>query len=138
MHDFLTVGAPAPLMEAGAAALRLPVSYYIELATRYQQRRDRTMQMLETAGLGPLLPQGAYYIMCDIGAWGYASDVDFARFLVRDVGVAAVPGSSFFRDAVSGKDFIRFTFCKKEATLAAAEERLGKLRSNRPAGRYQP
>lgn len=127
MHDFMTVGAPAPLMEAGATALRLPDEYYKEMAAHYLVRRDRLMKMLSEAGLNPMLPKGAYYIMCDIGDWGYANDVEFSRFLVKDIGVACVPGSSFFRDANSGKDIIRFTFCKKEETLAAAEVRLKKL-----------
>jgi aminotransferase len=127
MHDFVTVGAPAPLQEAGAVALRLPDSYYTELAVHYQQRRDRVMTMLERAGLNPMLPKGAYYIMCDIGDWGYPNDVEFSRFLVQDIGVATVPGSSFFSDPKAGKDIIRFTFCKKEETLRAAEERLSKL-----------
>jgi aspartate/methionine/tyrosine aminotransferase len=127
MHDFVTVGAPAPLQDAGAVALRLPDSYYTELAAHYQQRRDRVMKMLEQAGLNPMLPKGAYYIMCDVGGWGYPNDVEFSRFLVKDVGVAAVPGSSFFSDPRAGKDIIRFTFCKKEETLRAAEERLAKL-----------
>ena len=133
MHDFLTVGAPAPLQEAGAVALHLPDSYYIELAQHYQKRRDRLMQMLEDAGLNPMLPQGAYYIMCDIGRWGYPNDVEFAKFMVKDIGVATVPGSSFFRDPKAGKDIIRFTFCKKEETLRAAEERLKKLQKGVPA-----
>jgi aspartate/methionine/tyrosine aminotransferase len=127
MHDFVTVGAPAPLQDAGAVALRLPDSYYVELAVHYQQRRDRVMKMLEEAGLNPMLPRGAYYIMCDIAKWGYANDVEFARFMVKDVGVATVPGSSFYSDPAAGKDIIRFTFCKKEETLRAAEERLRKL-----------
>jgi len=131
MHDFLTVGAPAPLQDAGAVALRLPDSYYADLAKHYQQRRDRVMNMLEDAGLNPLLPKGAYYIMCDIGKWDYPDDVEFARFLVKDIGVATVPGSSFFSDPASGKDIIRFTFCKKEETLQAAEERLKKLRQTK-------
>ena len=130
MHDFLTVGAPAPLQEAGVVALRLPDAYYMELASNYQQRRDRLMSMLVAAELSPMLPKGAYYIMCDIGGWGYSNDVEFCRFLVRDIGVATVPGSSFFSKPVTGKDLIRFTFCKKEETLAAAEERLRKLRKN--------
>ncbi len=129
MHDFITVGAPAPLQEAGAIALRLPDSYYADLAEHYQQRRDRLMKMLDEAGLNPLLPKGAYYIMCDIGHWGYPDDVEFARFLVKDIGVATVPGSSFFRDPAAGKDIIRFTFCKREETLRAAGERLNKLRT---------
>ena len=127
MHDFVTVGAPAPLQEAGAVALRLPDSYYADLAQHYQQRRDRVMKMLEGAGLNPMLPKGAYYIMCDIGKWGYPNDVEFAKFMVKDVGVATVPGSSFFSDPRAGKDIIRFTFCKKEETLRAAEERLNKI-----------
>jgi len=129
MHDFLTVGAPAPLQEAGAMALQLPDAYYADLARSYQQRRDRLMKMLEDAALNPMLPKGAYYIMCDIGKWGYPNDVEFARFLVKDIGVATVPGSSFFSDPAAGKEIIRFTFCKKEETLRAAEERLKKLRA---------
>lgn len=128
MHDFVSVGAPAPLQEAGATALRLPDSYYLELAKHYQQRRDRLMKVLDDAGLKPMLPKGAYYIMCDIGSWGFSNDVEFSRFLVSDVGVAAVPGSSFFQDPAAGKELIRFTFCKKEDTLRAAEERLRKLK----------
>jgi aminotransferase len=127
MHDFVTVGTPAPLQDAGAVALRLPDSYYNDLAAHYVKRRDRLMKMLTDAGLDPMLPRGAYYIMCDIGKWGYPSDVEFAKFLVQKVGVATVPGSSFFSDPAAGKDIIRFTFCKKEETLRAAEERLNKL-----------
>ncbi len=134
MHDFVTVGAPAPLQEAGAIALRLPDSYYVELAAQYQKRRDRVMKMLADAGLHPMLPKGAYYIMCDIETWGYPNDVEFARFMVKDIGVATVPGSSFFSDPAAGKDMIRFTFCKKEETLRAAEERLKKLRHGVAAG----
>ena len=134
MHDFMTVGAPAPLMDAGATALRLPNEYYEDLAKHYQERRDRTMKMLSEAGLNPMLPKGAYYIMCDIGSWGYPNDVEFSRFLVKDIGVATVPGSSFFNDPATGKDIIRFTFCKKEETLAAAEERLKTLRKGVSVG----
>jgi aspartate/methionine/tyrosine aminotransferase len=130
MHDFMTVGAPAPLQEAGATALRLPDSYYIDLARHYRERRDRLMKMLDEAGLNPMLPKGAYYIMCDVSSFGYPNDVEFTKFLVKDIGVAAVPGSSFFRDPEAGKDIIRFTFCKKEETLRAAEERLQKLKPN--------
>src|SRR3989440_9374271 len=133
MHDFMTVGAPAPLQDAGAVALRLPDSYYLDLAAHYQKRRDRLMAMLNEAGVDSLLPKGAYYIMCDIGSWGYPNDVEFSRFLVKDVGVATVPGSSFFRNPAAGKDIIRFTFCKREETLQAAEDRLKKLRQAVPA-----
>jgi aspartate/methionine/tyrosine aminotransferase len=137
MHDFMTVGAPAPLQDAGAVALRLPDSYYADLAAHYQQRRDRLMSMLNQAGLNPMLPKGAYYVMCDIGHWGYPNDVEFARFLVRDIGVATVPGSSFFRNPAAGKDIIRFTFCKREETLRAAEERLAKLSAVGAVGEAQ-
>jgi len=85
------------------------------------------MKMLGEAGLNPMLPKGAYYIMCDIAKWGYPNDVEFTKFMVKEVGVATVPGSSFFSDPAAGKDIIRFTFCKKEETLRAAEERLRKL-----------
>ncbi len=104
MHDFMTVGAPAPLQEAGAVALRLPDAYYSELAAHYKVRRDRLLGVLKSAGLEPFVPSGAYYIMCNIGPMreqrGLADDVDFTRFLVTEIGVAAVPGSSFFRDPV--------------------------------------
>ena len=132
MHDFMTVGAPAPLQEAGAVALRLPDSYYVDLAARYTKRRDYLLAALDAAGLQPFAPGGAYYIMCNIRPLreqqSLANDVEFTRFLVKDVGVAAVPGSSFFRDPAAGKDLIRFTFCKKEETLAAAAARLATLR----------
>jgi len=132
MHDFMTVGAPAPLQEAGAVALRLPDSYYAELAEHYRIRRDRLLAMLRHAGFDPFVPRGAYYVMCDVrpfrDRWGFADDVEFCRFLVQEIGVATVPGSSFFSEPAAGKDLIRFTFCKKEETLAAAEERLVRLR----------
>jgi len=131
MHDFMTVGAPAPLQEAGTVALRLPDSYYGELAAHYTARRDRLFGVLKAAGLEPFSPMGAYYIMCNIAPLrerlGLPNDVEFTRFLVTKIGVAAVPGSSFFRDASSGKNLIRFTFCKKEETLEAAAERLSRL-----------
>src|SRR5207249_7338456 len=97
--------------------------------------RDRNVTGVQTCALPiyPMLPKGAYYVMCDIAKWGYPDDVEFARFLVKDIGVATVPGSSFFSDPASGKDIIRFTFCKKEETLQAAEERLKKLRHAVPA-----
>ncbi len=124
MHDFISVGAAAPLQEAGVVAMGLPVTYYDELVADYQWRRDRLIQILGAAGFDPIVPDGAYYIMSDISGWHYPDDVEFCRFLVTEVGVAAVPGSSFFRDAAAGKNLIRFTFCKSEETLALAEERL--------------
>ena len=129
VHDFLTVGAAAPLQEAGAVALRSPDSYYAQLAADYLQRRDRLLGILTSAGFKCFKPQGAYYIMTDISGFGFANDVEFARYLVKEIGVAAVPGSSFYHNPADGAQQLRFTFCKKESTLAAAETRLGKLRS---------
>ncbi len=127
VHDFLTVGAAAPLQQAGAAALRLPPAYYDQLAVSYLARRDRTLGFLKTAGFRCYRPAGAYYIMTDISAFGFPDDVAFSRFLVQDVGVAVVPGSSFYNDPASGARQVRFTFCKKEQTLNAAAERLARL-----------
>jgi aminotransferase len=129
VHDFLTVGAAAPLQAAGAVALRLPESYYAQLAGEYQARRDRTLRMLAAAGFRCFVPRGAYYIMTDISAFGFADDVAFTRHLIEHVGVAAVPGSSFYSNPADGAQQIRFCFCKTDATLDAAAERLSKLRN---------
>ena len=99
VHDFVTVGAPAPLQEGIAVALELGRDYYQRLATEYRARRDHLMRVLEAAGLSPTTPQGAYYVLCDIRPFGFEDDVAFANWLVRDVGVAGVPGSSFFSPA---------------------------------------
>jgi len=128
VHDFLTVGAAAPLQAAAAAALTLPESYFVDLAANYQRRRDRLMQILEQSGFVCYEPRGAYYIMTDVSAFGFPDDVAFARYLVTDIGVASVPGSSFYRDPKSGRTKVRFCFCKKDETLSAAEERLSRLR----------
>ena len=129
VHDFLTVGAPAPLQEAGAAALSLPASYYRELADRYRARRDHLMPALTAAGFRCYRPRGAYYVMTDISAFGYADDVAFTRYLVKEIGVAAVPGSSFYNDPRDGAQQVRFAFCKREETLDEASRRLKRLRS---------
>ena len=128
VHDFLTVGAPAPLQEAGAVALGLPASYYEGLAEGYRARRDRLMPALVEAGFRCFRPRGAYYVMTDISGFGFADDLAFARHLVKEVGVAAVPGSSFYRDSRDGAQQVRFAFCKRNETLDAAAERLRKLR----------
>jgi len=128
VHDFLTVGAAAPLQEAGAVALRFPDSYYEQLAGAYLQRRDRLLGILDDVGFKCFTPRGAYYIMTDISAFGFANDVEFARYLVKEIGVAAVPGSSFYHNPADGAQQLRFTFCKKEATLAEASRSLSKLR----------
>jgi aspartate/methionine/tyrosine aminotransferase len=127
VHDFLTVGAAAPLQQAGAIALRSAQPYYDKLAGDYAVRRERLLNILTRAGFTVFKPRGAYYIMTDIAGFGFPDDVTFARFLVEKVGVAVVPGSSFYNDAAAGATQVRFTFCKKESTLAAAEEKLSRL-----------
>ena len=135
VHDFLTVGAAAPLQQAGAIALKSPQSYYDKLATDYTVRRERLLKILTAAGFTVYKPFGAYYIMTDIAHLEFPSDqypagsrdISFSKYLVEKIGVAVVPGSSFYNDPRDGASQVRFTFCKKESTLAAAEERLCKL-----------
>ena len=124
VHDFVTVGAPAPLQEAIAVALDLGRPYYDRLSSEYRARRDRLVPMLDAAGLSPNSPQGAYYVLCDITPFGFDDDTAFARWLVSEVGVAGVPGSSFYSEPALGKHLIRFTFCKTHEVLNAAAERL--------------
>jgi aminotransferase len=128
VHDFVSIGAAAPLQQAGAVAYRLPPAYYAQLAADYQARRDRLCKALWDVGFEFQAPEGAYYIMAGIGAFWFEDDVAFARHLVREVGVAAVPGSSFFQDKALGRQYIRFCFCKRTETLDAAAERLRSLR----------
>ena len=127
VHDFLTVGAPHPLQEAGAAALKLPPKFYADLAAMYERKRTTLLGALTGAGLKCRSPQGAYYIIADIGHLGFSDDFAAADFLLDQVGVAAVPGSSFYRHPELGKRKIRFTFSKSDETLATAAERLSKL-----------
>ena len=129
VHDFLTVGAPAPLQRAGVAAMQLPVSYYEELAKLYVQKRDTILHTLDRVGISYFVPEGAYYVLADISRFGYKTDIEFAQYLVKEIGVAVVPGSSFFSQPEAGKDFIRFCFSKKPETLEAASARLLKLPS---------
>jgi aspartate/methionine/tyrosine aminotransferase len=138
VHDFLTVGAAAPLQQAGATALKQPQAYYDKLAVTYAEKRARLLKILTASGFKVYKPRGAYYIMTDISAFpdpdskrfpAATRDVRFAKYLVEEIGVASVPGSSFYNDANDGATQVRFTFCKKEETLAAAEQRLAKLRS---------
>ncbi len=128
VHDFLTVGAAAPLQEAGTIALSLPRSYYQELADGYRARRDLLCQALDGAGFGFTVPDGAYYVMADISAFGYSDDVAFADFLVEEIGIAVVPGSSFYSEPERGAQQIRFAFCKRRETLEAAASRFEKLK----------
>ncbi len=128
VHDFLTVGAPAPLQEAGVAALAMPASYYQNLASGYRARRDRLMPALTEAGFRCFRPRGAYYVMTDIGTFGFEDDVKFTKYLVKEIGVAAVPGSSFYNRPRDGAQQVRFAFCKRDETLDEAARRLRRLR----------
>ncbi|CAN5268842.1 aminotransferase class I/II-fold pyridoxal phosphate-dependent enzyme [soil metagenome] len=128
IHDFLTVGAANPLQHAGAFALGLPNSYYKELQKEYQQKRDFIVPILQNAGFKCGFPEGAYYVMTDISDFGFSDDVEFTKYLIREIGVAVVPGSSFYHHKNLGSQQVRFCFCKKDETLEAAAERLQKLK----------
>jgi len=128
VHDFLTVGAAAPLQEAAVTALEFDDSYYRDLRDGYTRRRDVFLSYLDRAGLTYTKPEGAYYVMIDISALGWkGSDVDFCRWMAREIGVAAVPGSSFFHEPVH--HLIRLHFAKKTETLHEAGQRLERLKS---------
>lgn len=142
VHDFLTVGAAAPLQQAGAIALKSPQSYYEKLAADYTLRRERLLKILSSAGFTVFKPRGAYYIMTDIAGFpdpdaarfpADTRDVRFAKYLVEEIGVAVVPGSSFYNDPNDGALQVRFTFCKKESTLAAAQQKLARLAGKVPS-----
>lgn len=124
VHDFLTVGAAAPLQQAGVTALQLPDSYFIALARSYEAKRDMLLDILRRAGFRPYVPQGAYYIMCDTSEITSKNDVSFCAELIEKVGIAAVPGSSFFSEPGDASHLIRFCFAKKPETLLAAAGRL--------------
>lgn len=126
VHDFLTVGAPAPLQEAAVTALNFPDEYYRDLRKGYRARRDFFLPYLDRAGLSYTKPEGAYYVMADISPLGWKDDTAFCEWMTREIGVAAVPGSSFFAEPVSR--YIRFHFAKRLETLREAGERLGRLR----------
>ncbi len=127
VHDFLTVGAPSPLQQAGVTALRSPDEYFAELRRNYQGKRDRLLAILQKAGFRCFVPKGAYYVLCDTGAFPFSTDVAFCKHLVEVTGVAAVPGSSFFADSRDGARLLRFCFAKKRETLDAAAKRLDRL-----------
>lgn len=129
VHDFLTVGAPHPLQMAAAAALALPPAYYQGMARAYADRRDRMLAILESAGLRAFPPEGAYYVMTDCAPFGQPDDVAMAMWLVREIGIAVVPGSSFYPPGdPAGRQRIRFAFPKRPPTLDEAERRLRGLR----------
>ena len=127
VHDFLTVCAATPLQEAGVTALASPPEYYAKIGAEYTERRDFMLAILERSGFRCLKPRGAYYIMADISHLGFENDIALARHMVEKIGVAAVPGSSFFSDPADGSRFIRFCFAKKRETLEEAGARLAKL-----------
>jgi aminotransferase len=128
VHDFLTVGAAAPLQEAGVVAMNLPDTYYKQLEADYLERRDLMLGILDGAGFRTYKPYGAYYIMTDISDLGFdGDDVEIAKRLTADIGVASVPGSSFYSRPELGRTKLRFSFCKKLETLRAAGERLATL-----------
>ncbi|MFT3878915.1 MAG: aminotransferase class I/II-fold pyridoxal phosphate-dependent enzyme [Gemmatales bacterium] len=127
-HDFLTVGAPHPLQVAGAAAMKFADSYYAKLRSDYQRRRELFLPYLEKAGFEFSVPEGAYYVMTDVTKLGGTNDVEFVRKMIETVGVAAVPGSSFYNPKELGQTKVRFMFAKKDETLHQAGERLLKLR----------
>jgi len=134
VHDFLTVGAPAPLQEAAAVALQMPEEYYRKLADDYAARRAVLVPALEACGFKPFAPKGAYYVMTDLSGFGFSDDVTFARWLVSEVGVAGVPGSSFYSDPASGRQRLRFHFARRRETLDAAIERLQTIPARLRAG----
>ncbi|ALP90662.1 MULTISPECIES: pyridoxal phosphate-dependent aminotransferase [Clostridium] len=126
VHDFLTVGAAAPLQEAAVVGLQFDQDYYDKLTESYDSKRKLFLDGLDKIGLKYFMPQGAYYVMVDISQFGYKSDYDFAVWLIKNIGVAGVPGSSFFKEDVN--NYIRFHFAKKEETLKEALKRLEKLK----------
>ncbi len=127
VHDFLTVGAASPLQQAGILALSLPDDYYAQLALTYSEKRNTIVDILSRAGFRCFQPHGAYYVMTDITPFGYESDISFARFLVEEIGVGAVPGSSFYQNSSCGSQQIRFCFCKNYETLEEAGKRLSRI-----------
>jgi aminotransferase len=124
VHDFLTVGAAAPLQEASALALTFTDDYYLRLTQDYEKRRDLILDILERAGFRCYRPRGAYYVITDISSFGFTDDISFVRHLIQDIGVAAVPGSSFYDNPADGSQQIRFCFCKKYETLEGAGKKL--------------
>ena len=130
VHDFLTVGAAAPLQEAAVTGLKFGEQYYKDLQEKYTSKRDLFLRGLDDIGIAHTVPEGAYYILLDIGEFGFASDLEFCEVLARDVGVGAVPGSSFFKEPVN--NLIRLHFAKKDETLNEALNRLADIRKKIP------
>ena len=127
IHDFLTVAAPTPFHDAGVAAFSLPDGFYRQLAIEYQNKRDLMLEILQRHGFKAAAPSGAYYVMADVSGFGFASDSEFAQYLVKEIGVATVPGSSFYVDPASAPQMLRFCFSKRDETLHEADRRLARL-----------
>ncbi len=130
VHDFLTVGAPAPLQAAGAVGMAFGPDYYNHIALDYRARRDVIVLALEEAGFRFSIPEGAYYVLADFSDLSSLADDEFARWMTREIGVAPVPGSSFYHDPALGRKLVRFAFCKKLETLERAGERLANVRAS--------
>jgi aminotransferase len=129
VHDFLTVGAPAPLQAAGAVGMAFGADYYNGLALEYRARRDLLCAAIQEAGFQFTPPEGAYYVLADFSALSDMPDDEFARWMTKEIGVATVPGSSFYHEAGLGRKHTRFAFCKKLETLERAAEKLADLRA---------
>ena len=127
MHDFLTVAAPTPFQHAGATALNMPDDYYRSMAAEYQRQRDRLVAVLDACGFMSYRPSGAYYLMADVSAFGFDNDVEFARHLVKEIGVATIPGSSFYANPRDRSTLVRFCFSKRDTTIREAATRLSRL-----------
>ncbi len=127
-HQFLTFATAMPLQHGAVAGLRAPDAYFDELAADYRRKRDLLAEGLDAVGFEVFLPQGTYFILADHRPFGFATDVEFAKHLIAEVGVAAIPPSAFYHRPEDGADLIRFTFCKGDETLRAAVERLAALR----------
>jgi aminotransferase len=127
LHDFLTVAAPTPFHDAGVAAFSMPDIFYAKLARDYQDKRNLMLDILGRHGFSAAQPGGAYYVMADVSRFGYSSDSEFAQYLVKEIGVATVPGSSFYIDPASAPQTVRFCFSKRDETLYEADRRLARL-----------
>jgi aspartate/methionine/tyrosine aminotransferase len=132
VHDFLTVGAAAPLQQGAAYALQFPDSYFTDLNTFYRGKRDFFIKALNNTGFIARAPQGAYYVMASIEELGWSDDVAFAKRLINNIGVAVVPGSSFYSDSNLGRGKVRFCFCKRPETLELAANLLSGVRDMKP------
>lgn len=132
IHDFLTVAAPTPFQDAGVVALSMPPASYAALAADYQARRDLMLDILERHGFTSYRPGGAYYVIADVEKYGFDTDTEFAQYLVKEIGVATIPGSSFYIDPASAPKTVRFCFSKRTETLLEADRRLAKLPVSAP------